>query len=198
VNYPLSLSFKILAIAQQITVRDSLGDLLYYVKQKAFKLKEDVTVFADEGQTRPLYNIKADRIIDISARYTITDVNTGAVIGAVKKQGLRSLWKAHYDVFDPLGGEQPLFSIREANPWIKVADGLFGELPIIGLFSGYLFHPTYLLQRGEGNVVMSLKKQPAFFEGKFSLEKQGQLTPAEETLATVSMLMFLLLERARS
>ena len=34
--YPLSLSFKLLALAPQITVTDSSGALLFYVKQKAF------------------------------------------------------------------------------------------------------------------------------------------------------------------
>ena len=60
-NFPLELRFKILAIASQIAVRDASGNLLCYVKQKAFKLKEAVTVFGDEEQTRPLYTIKADR-----------------------------------------------------------------------------------------------------------------------------------------
>lgn len=38
---------------------------------KAFKLKEAITVFADEAQTRPLYHINAGRVIDFSATYTI-------------------------------------------------------------------------------------------------------------------------------
>ena len=46
-NYPLDLSFKILAIAPQISVSDANGALVLYVKQKAFKLKEDVTIYAD-------------------------------------------------------------------------------------------------------------------------------------------------------
>ena len=63
-NYPLKLSFKLLAIASQIYVRDANGNLLGYVKQKLFKLKENIDVFADEGQTQLLFNIKADRMLD--------------------------------------------------------------------------------------------------------------------------------------
>src|SRR3954468_1128541 len=70
-NFPLELRFKLLAISSQISVRDASGHLLCHVKQKAFKLKEEVTVFGDEAQTRPLYRINADRVIDISAQYQI-------------------------------------------------------------------------------------------------------------------------------
>jgi hypothetical protein len=52
-NYPLDLSFKLLALASQIYVRDSQGNLVFYVKQKMFKLKEAITVFGDEAQTQP-------------------------------------------------------------------------------------------------------------------------------------------------
>ena len=65
-NYPLKLSFKLLAIASQIYIRDANGQLLGYVKQKLLKLKEDINVFADEQQTQHLYNIKADRVLDFS------------------------------------------------------------------------------------------------------------------------------------
>ena len=46
-NFPLDLRFKLLAIASQIAVTDAQGQLVYYAKQRAFKLKEAVTVFAD-------------------------------------------------------------------------------------------------------------------------------------------------------
>ncbi|HEX8432508.1 MAG TPA: hypothetical protein VF625_14555, partial [Longimicrobium sp.] len=61
-RFPLNLTFKILALAPQVFVRDADGELQLYVRQKALKLKEAVTVFADEAQTRVLYTINADRI----------------------------------------------------------------------------------------------------------------------------------------
>ncbi len=70
-NYPIELSFKLLALASQIYIRDGGGNLIGYCKQKMFKLKEDINIFADEGQTHLLYNIKADRVIDFSAKYML-------------------------------------------------------------------------------------------------------------------------------
>ena len=78
-SYPLTLRFKVLAIARQLSVLGSDGRLLMYAKMKAFKLKESITVFADEGQTKPLYHVEADRIIDFAATYSMSDAS-GAVL----------------------------------------------------------------------------------------------------------------------
>lgn len=193
VNYPLQLSFKILAIARQLSVTDSTGSLIGYVKQKAFKLKEAVTIFADEGQTQPLFTIGADRVIDFSARYHFRD-RGGAVLGSVKRQGMKSLWRSRYDI---MSGEQVVMTIQEANPWSKVFDSLFGEIPILGMFTGYFFHPAYDVLRPNGAAVLRLVKEPAFFEGKFKIDKTGEMNQGEETLALLSLIMMILLERAR-
>lgn len=192
-NYPLQLSFKVLAIARQVSVTDATGRLIFYVKQKAFKLKEAVTVYADAEQTQPLYTMGADRVIDFSARYYFRD-RTGAPLGSVKRQGMKSLWRSRYDIMD---GETVTMTISEANPWSKVFDSLLGELPIVGMFTGYFFHPSYNLQRPDGTVLMRLTKEPAFFEGKFKIEKLGPLQEREEELALLSLLMMVLIERSR-
>jgi uncharacterized protein YxjI len=192
-NYPLDLSFKLLALASQIYVRDAQGNLVFYVKQKMFKLKEAITVFADEAQTQPQFTINADRVLDFSARYHFAAAN-GAPVGSIKRQGMKSLWKARYDIME---GENVVMTIQEENGWIKVLDALVGEVPVVGMFTGYLFNPSYIVARADGTQVMRLTKQPAFFEGKFKLELIGQLHPQEEVRTVLGVLMMLLLERSR-
>jgi uncharacterized protein YxjI len=192
-DYPLDLSFKILALAPQLSVRDAAGNMVFYVKQKLFKLKEAVTVFADAEQTRPLFTIQADRILDWSARYNFADMN-GTPLGAVKRQGTKSLWKAHYDILD---GETPVMNIQEESALIKFIDGLVGEIPIVGMFTGYILHPAYLVSRNDGTVIMRLQKQPAFLEGKFRLESKMPVSEAEERRALLSLMIVVLLERDR-
>jgi uncharacterized protein YxjI len=192
-NYPLQVSFKLLALAQQLSVSDAQGNLIFYVKQKAFKLKEAVTVFADAGQTQPVFSINADKVLDFSARYRFTD-RGGAPLGSVKRQGMKSLWKARYDILD---GEQPVMTISEENGWIKVFDSLLGEVPILGMFTGYFFHPAYQVTRPDGTVVLRIVKQSAFFEGKFTITQHAHLTPQEEMRALLSLVMMILLERRR-
>ena len=193
-NYPLDISFKLIALAQQLSVRDAQGNLIFYVKRKAFKLKEAVTVFADETQQQPLYHINADRVIDFSARYRFTD-NAGRSLGSIKRLGMRSLWKSHYEIDDDTPGGA--VTITEENVWIKVFDSVIGQLPVIGALTGYLFHPAYLLSRPDGTLLLRMEKQPAFFEGKFLVERRSHLDQAEETRALLGLLMMIMLERSR-
>jgi uncharacterized protein YxjI len=193
-NFPLDARFKLLAIASQISLADAQGTLLYYVKQKAFKLKEAVTVFGDESQTRPLFRIEADRILDISARYRIEDAG-GAELGALQRRGMKSFWRTHYDV--EVGGRTVL-TIREENPWTKVLDGLFGSIPILGIFAGYLFHPAYLVSPApDGPTVLRVVKKPALLEGRFQIDRLQSSSEHVLEVAVVSVLMMLLLERSR-
>lgn len=192
-NFPLDLSFKKIALSPQVKVSDASGQVVLYTKQKAFKLKEAVTVFADVEQTRPLYTINADRVLDFNAKYNIADT-TGRSLGAVARKGRKSLWRAQYEVMD--GGSQPM-TIQEENGWVKVGDALFGEIPVLGIFSGYVFNPSYLLTNAAGAPLMRLSKQPAFMEGKFRVEKLAEMSAPDETRAVLSFLMMILLERRR-
>jgi uncharacterized protein YxjI len=193
-NYPVTFTFKILALASQIYVRDASGSQIGYVKQKLLKLKEDINVFRDDSQSSVLFNIKADRVIDFSARYNFTD-SAGRGLGAIKRQGMRSIWRANYEIEDASGRHS--MTIREENGWVKVLDGLIGEIPIIGMFTGYLLNPSYILTRTDGTELARLAKTPAFFEGKFQLDRLGSCQPDEETLIVLAFLTMTLLERAR-
>jgi hypothetical protein len=193
-NFPLDLRFKLIAISSQITVRDSAGQVRFSVKQKAFRLKEAVTVYADEAQTTPLYRIGADRIIDFNAQYAIEDM-AGRQLGVIKRQGMRSLWRSRYDV---TRDGRPVFAIQEANPWVSVADGLFGEIPILGILSGYVFHPAYRVTRVDtGAEAFRVTKEPAFFEGHFRIDAPDSPGGDTEQLAIMSILMMILLERVK-
>ncbi len=146
-NFPLQLRFKTFAIAPQIVVTNATGALVLYVRQQAFKLKEAVNVYADAAKTRLLYTIAADRVWDFNAQYHVTNTQ-GARLGSVRRRGMRSLWTAHYEI-EREG--RVVFSIREENPWTKVLDGFFGQIPVLGLLAAYLFHPAYLVAP-EGSV----------------------------------------------
>jgi uncharacterized protein YxjI len=193
-QFPLKLTFKVLAVAPQITVTDASGQVLFYVKQKLFKLKEAVTVYSDSSQTRELYKINADRIIDFSAKYHLTDLN-GQEIGSIKREGVRSIFKARYDVFD--GNGTHVLDINEENGFVRVMDALFGEVPILGMLSGYVFNPTYLVADMQGQVVMKIKKEPAFMETGFSISQERPMSEDETIRAVLGAFMMVMLERIR-
>jgi hypothetical protein len=195
IQYPVTLSFKILALASQATVVDASGRTILHTKQKMFKFREHVEVWTDSSQGTLLAEIKADRVIDWSARYRFTDARGGA-IGSVGRRGWRSMWKAHYETFNP-GDNSPDFSIQEENVWVKVADSFFSEIPLVGMASGYLFHPSYLATRSGTMAAMRMTKQPAFWEGRFKIEKIGVMTAREELNLFLSFMMLVMLERQR-
>ncbi|MEM7114176.1 MAG: LURP-one-related family protein [Chloroflexota bacterium] len=193
-NFPVKLSFKKIALAPQISVIDADGRLQLYVRQKLMKLREAITVYADQGQSQPLYQIKADRIIDFSARYHFRDQN-GRELGSVKRQGARSIWRAHYNIADENGRE--MAEIHEESVMTRVLDGFFGDLPIIGFLSGYLFNPTYLVTDRSGNLLMRIKKEPSLFESSFVIYEETPLSNEDELQLLLGILMMTLLERTR-
>lgn len=194
-EFPLRFRFKLIAFAPQIYVTDATGSTITYIRQKLLRLREKIDVFSDDTRSKLLGSIQADRIIDWSARYHFSDA-TGKVGGSMGRKGMRSLWRAYYEA--SVGeATAPAFVIREENPMVKMLDGLIGGIPIIGLFSGFLLHPSYIATRPDGSLVMRLTKEPAFFEGRFRLDKLADLSAPEETTLIFAFLMLNLLERQR-
>ncbi len=195
-QFPVTLTFKLIALAPQIYVKDAAGRDILYVKQKLLKLKEKVRVFADSSQSQQVYEINADRWLDWSARYTVTDLQ-GRTVGSVRRLGARSLWKATYEVDGAEG--QNLFRIEEENPWVKVLDNVLGEIPILGAFTGYFLNPKYVaLRAGTNQPALRISKHRAFLESRFEIENlAGGLTEAETEAVLLAILMATLLERSR-
>ena len=195
-QYPLNLRFKVLAMAPQVFLQDAQGKSIAYIRQKMFKFREHVEVYSSQDRQHLMANIKADKVIDWSARYTFSD-QSGQELGSMGRKGMRSLWKATYTVFG-VGTNEVKFTIEEENPFAKIFDGLLGEVPVIGLLSTVLFQPKYLVTReGSGDKVLRLQKKPALFETRFEINKLSELTAQEELNLCLSLQMLTLLERSR-
>jgi uncharacterized protein YxjI len=192
-QYPLTLTFKFFALAPQFAVTDGNGRVLAWAEQKLFRLKEAVNVFSDSSRKEVLFTIKADRVLDFGARYHFSD-GQGNPLGSLQRQGMRSIWRAQYDI---QGAASMNMKIREENPWIKVADGLLGAIPFGELFSGFFFHPAYLVSRPDGTAVMRIQKKTAFLESRFSIERIAPMEQLEEQRILLSLIMLVLLERRR-
>jgi hypothetical protein len=194
-HYPLNFKFKITTIASDFSLTDSNDNTLAYVRSKIFKLKDDVIIYTDESKTKELFRIKANQWIDFNASYTITDMLDNSQIGRLARKGIRSIWRSSYEVFD--NKETQKYHISEKNPWVKIWDSLFNELPIIGMFTGYVFNPSYLVKDMSGKEIFELKKMPSLFGRRFQLNKIGSTNQEEESLIILSLFMMVLLERHR-
>ena len=192
-NYPLELSFKIATIGTRVRVVDAAGRQVAYLRKKKFRLKEDVRVYEDEDQSRPLFRIRADRVMDFGASYAVSGPD-GRSLGAVRQRGVRSLWKSTYEVGNAQG--KMIGVIHEENPFVKVLDSLAEALPFADALGGLFFNPAYLVDLG-GETVLRMQKERSVFESKFRLEKLGDFSEGEEELLLASLMMVLLLERDR-
>lgn len=76
------------------------GALLFFSKMKAFKLKEDIRLYADESMRQEIFRIHARKALDISAVYDVIDSATETKIGALKRQGLKSMLKDEWWILD--------------------------------------------------------------------------------------------------
>src|SRR3954451_14818176 len=72
---------------------DMQGTVIGFLKQKAFKLREDIRLYTDESKTKELLHIQARKIIDFSSAYDVVDSATQQKVGALKRCGLKSILK---------------------------------------------------------------------------------------------------------
>lgn len=194
-NYPLDFKFKITTLSSDFNITDKNGNYVAYVRQKMFKLKEDVVVFNDESKSQELFNIKANKWIDFNASYAMTDMVNGKNYGRLARKGMRSLWKSRYDILDP--NDQLKYQINEDKGWVKVFDAMVGEIPIIGMFTGYFLNPSYTVKDSAGKEYFRLKKMPSLVGRRFQLERLIDIDDQDESLVVLSFLMMILLERRR-
>ncbi len=193
-QYPLFLKFKLTTLSSDFTITDSNENSLAYVRQKMFRLKEDVVVFNNESKSQENFRIRANQWIDFNASYAITD-SFGKNLGKIARKGMRSIWKATYNIFDQ--NDTQKYKVQEENAWVKVLDGMVGEIPIIGMLTGYFLNPSYIVHDNNGKEIYRLKKMPSFFGRKFQLDQLNDIADEEETLVVLSLMMMVLLERAK-
>lgn len=140
--------FKIFGAA--FYIRDSAGNLVGYCKQRAFKLKEDIRIYADEACTTEWITIQARSIIDFGSTYDVARPD-GRVLGSLRRRGLASTFvRDSWLVFDPSGRE--VAQLRE--------DG--SALPMLRRFVDFvavLFPQKFSLVRPDGKVLAAFHQK---------------------------------------
>jgi uncharacterized protein YxjI len=109
------------------------GQLIMYIKHPLLKLREEFMVYEDEAQTRPMLRVKSKQVIAINFSYDITDATTGAVFGSVRKQGLKSIIRDKFILFDAndqeigYAEEQGASVLRRFFPWLTSKHAIFAN-----------------------------------------------------------------------
>lgn len=92
-------------------IYDPAGNVAFYSKQKAFKLKEDIRVYSGEDMSHELLVIQARSMLDFSASYDVFDPINRAKVGALRRRGFASIVRDAWQILDPY--DQQIGEIRE-------------------------------------------------------------------------------------
>ncbi len=142
----------------EIRIFDQNRDnLLFFVKQKAFKLKEDITIFADEAQSQALLRIQARSIIDFMAAYDVTDLRTNQKVGALRRKGLASLLRDSWEILD--ANDNAIATVKEDSMLLALLRRFFTNLI-----------PQSFAIDADGSVVGALKQTFNPFVPQFNVD----------------------------
>lgn len=82
----------------EFSVMDEAGNVVLYAKQKAFKLREDIRLYTGQDMKEEVLTIHARNIMDISATYDVLDAKNGESIGALRRDGIKSMLKDEWKI----------------------------------------------------------------------------------------------------
>jgi uncharacterized protein YxjI len=107
-------------------IYDEAGNVAFYSKMKAFKLKEDLRLFTGEDMQQEVLTIKARSILDFGATYDVTDSASGTRLGALRRKGLKSLLRDEWLVLD--ANDQEVGKIEEDSMALALVRRLLTNL----------------------------------------------------------------------
>jgi hypothetical protein len=172
--------FKLLGAAFRLKTPD--GRLLAYSRQAAFKLREDIRVYADESEAVELLRIVADRVIDFGAAYKVFDSQSGELIGSLRRKGWASLLRDSWELLDAEGN---LRGRVVEDSGLKALLRRFIELASV------LLPQTFLIEV-DGEVVATMRQNflgiPPRYTIDLGLDRDGRL-PRPLAVATVILLL---------
>ena len=87
-------------LGAKISIFDPAGNLALFAHMKAFKLKEDIRLYTDEAMQNEILSIRARSVIDFAAAYDVYLTHTGEKVGALKRKGLKSIFKDEWIIMD--------------------------------------------------------------------------------------------------
>jgi uncharacterized protein YxjI len=107
-------------------VFDPNDQVVFYSQLKAFKLKEDIRLYSGEDMQEELMQIGARQVLDISAAYDVVDSTSGEQVGALKREGLKSIFKDEWTILD--AGDREIGKIEESSSLMALLTRLLSGL----------------------------------------------------------------------
>ena len=173
---------KVFDIAPKFFFYDMQGNKIGFLKQKLFKLKEDIRLYTDESMTQELLTIKARSILDFSTAYDVTDSRDQTKVGALKRKGLKSILRDEWIIMD--AADQDIGRIHEDSM----------TLALLRRFLTNLIPQSYIFELG-GQPVGSAKQHFNPFVLKMDVDlRQDATRKLDRRLAAAAVVLLLAIE----
>ncbi|WP_211269560.1 hypothetical protein [Paenibacillus glacialis] len=147
-------------------IYDPQDGLVFYVKQQAFKLKEDIRVYSSEDMTEEVLVIKARSRIDFSATYDVFDSISNETVGSFRRKGMKSILKDEWIILDQ----------QEREVGLITEDSML--MAILRRFLSNLIPQTFVGTIGQHDVLTFKQRFNPFvqkIELDFSMDRQQLL-----------------------
>lgn len=100
----------------------------FYVERKAFKLKDDIRIYADETKTTELMSVNARQLLDFLGTFDVADSAKGQPIGTLQRKNVVSTIRDEWHILDPAGNQTGRV-LEDSLALALVRDFLFAFLP---------------------------------------------------------------------
>jgi hypothetical protein len=132
------------------------GEVLAFAEQKRFKLKEEVTFWADESRGRVLFSFKARQRLDVHAEHDVLD-EQGLRLGSFRKDFtaslLRSTWHLSTPGLEAVG--------RERRLSVALLRRFWDVIPYLGeIWVPFVYHFDFV-DTAAGTPVLTSRRVPS-------------------------------------
>ena len=148
-NY--TLKRQVFALTGKLRFYNPQDQVVIYVEQKMFRLREDIRVYGDESKSQEILLIQARSIIDFNTAYDVIDTASGQKVGTLRRRGWRSMTRDEWEVLD--GNDQVVGMLFEDSVWMAL---------LRRLLLGSLLPQNYDMTIGETRVA-DLRQKFTFF-----------------------------------
>lgn len=163
-------------------VYDENGNVVFYSKQKAFKLREDFSVFSDETQSKELLRIKTPHILDIGATYNVIDSVSGQAVGSIRRKGLKSIFKDEWIFLSAEGNE--IGKLSEKSLLSALLSRLINLIP-----------QKYIITGSDGRTVSEIDQHFNPFVLKYTMSIAESEPPIDRRLLIAAGILLAAIER---
>jgi uncharacterized protein YxjI len=148
------------------------GPPFCFVRQRAFKFKEDIRFYTDENRSVELMRIKARHRFDPRARYDVTS-SDGSKIGGIQKVFGASLLRSTYRLYGASGEE--VATAAEQNLLVALFRRLVGFVPYVENFVDWLPIPYHFVFERDGVELGSHRRHLWKIRDIYTIDLSGDL-----------------------